>query len=93
MATLSYVVNFIQRVQRTLSPGIPDETPGLYLISGECETLFFTPPESTEYRQVTSRLVMDYAKSEDLSRRTIERYFKEAIFNSLDVNSSRGGSF
>lgn len=94
MAGLNYVTDYIRRIHGNLSRGsIPDERTGSFFFRRDEGTLFFSPPESIEYSQIVSRLVKGYAKSEDLSRRTIERHFQNAIFDALDVKSTRGGSF
>ena len=91
--TPSYVSEFIRRVHQSIQPASTARLEGFWLSRRDEGSLFFDSEERTQYIDVVERLEREFAKGGDLSRKSIERYLQNALFDSLDLNDARGSTF
>jgi hypothetical protein len=90
---LGYVSDFIRMIKANLSPGHIDRFEGIYFSKENEGWIWLTSSEAREYRSVLSRLVDQYVKHDEMSQRTVEQFFQDAIFHALDIRSQRKASF
>jgi hypothetical protein len=90
---LEYVGEFIRGVHKNLSPGIPDRYSGLWISKHDESSLFLDEADRVAYAGTVSRLVDEFARTGELSRRSIEGYLQDALFCSLDIQHKRAKPF
>jgi hypothetical protein len=91
--TLECVGDFIRGVHKSLAPGVPDDHGGLWISKHGEGSLFLDEADRIAYTGIVARLVDDFAKTGDLSRRSVERYLQDSLFLSLDIREKRGKPF
>jgi hypothetical protein len=87
-----YVADLIREISASITPGVPDEF-GIWFSKRDEGSLFLSGEEARHYSQVVSRLKNEYAKAEELSRRSIEGYLQAAIFAALDLQARSAWPF
>jgi hypothetical protein len=93
LKTLAYVGDFIRSIHKNLSPGIPDDHGGVWISGHEEGSLFLDGADLVAYTATLGGLVDDFAKTGDLSRRSVERYLQDSLFHSLDIRRKRKKPF
>ena len=91
--TLAYVGDFIRSIHKNLSPGIPDRHSGFWISGHDEGSLFLDEADLDAYTATVGRLVDDFAKTGDLSRRSVERYLQDSLLHSLDIRRKREKPF
>jgi hypothetical protein len=86
---LAYVADFLRLLGSQLSHGPGEPTAaGLWFSRRPHGSLFLTSSETEEYRATVSRLRETFAKTEDLSRSSIERFVVDSIFAVLAIGGT-----
>lgn len=91
--TLEFVGDFVRGVHKNLAPGIPDGHSGVWISKRDEGSLFLDEADRVAYTATVGRLVDEFAKTGDLSRRSIERYLRDSLFLSLDIQQKRTKPF
>jgi Apea-like HEPN len=90
---LPCVEQFVSDVYRDSEPGYPDDLSGVSFSRPGEGSLFLSQRETAEYARVVSRLMDDFVKHEDMSRRSVERYLQDVLFAAFDIHSRTTVSF
>ncbi len=83
--SISYVEDFLQTLLGDLSVAAdPKFSEAAWWISRPEGTLLFNREDVAQYSNVVRQLLADFAKNEDLSRRSVEALLEDAIFTAWD---------
>ncbi len=91
--TITYVGDFIRGIHKDLAPGIPESLAGFWLSRADEGSLFLDQTDAVAYAATVGQLVADFARTGDLSRRSVERHLQDALFHSLDIRGKRREPF
>lgn len=85
--TIVYVEDFIRTVQQNLAPGLPHGPGGLWISRHDEGSIFLDDADRVAYSITVGRLVDEFAKASDLSRRSVEKYLQDSLFQALDIGN------
>lgn len=91
--TIVYVEDFIRSVQQNLAPGLPHGPGGLWISRHDEGSIFLDDAEREGYSNTVGRLVDEFAKAGDLSRRSVETYLQDSLFHALDIRNKTPKTF
>jgi hypothetical protein len=86
------VAAFVRSIHSDLS-GQPEPDDGIWFSRTDEGSVFLDAERAAVYSRVVTELMKTYAPREDLSRRTVEGFLQEAVFDALDIHSRSTSSF
>jgi hypothetical protein len=89
---LPQVAAFIRSIHSDRS-GQPAPDNGIWFSRRDEGSVFLDAERAVVYSRVVTELMKKYAPREDVSRRTVEGFLQEAVFEALDIQSRSTSSF